>query len=128
MPVRARDLKRVAADHEKTARTEAERRAVISRAYYAAYHRCLRWEKALPHKSAERPKGGCHEQLIGRLRCPSGLCSVTVADRSVALSDLLDQQRKRRITADYQLSAVVDEQAMKEQIADTNVLFQTCGE
>lgn len=128
MPVRARDLKRMAADHEKKARTEAERRAVVSRAYYAAYHRCLRWEKDLPHKSTERPKGGCHEQLIGRLRSPSALCDEAVADRSIALSDLLEQQRRRRVDADYQLGTVIDDQTMKDQVADTDALFQTCGE
>lgn len=128
MPVRARDLKRMAIDHQQKARTEPERRAVISRGYYASYHRCLRWEEDLPHKSSARPRGGCHEQLIERLASPSPMCDDGVAERSQALSMLLDAQRGRRITADYELTEVVDDDAMEAQIKACNAVFQTCGE
>lgn len=128
MPVKARDLKRMAIDHQRKARTEAERRAVVSRGYYASYHRCLRWEEELTHKSSARPYGGCHEQLIERLAAPSPMCEDGVAERSHTLSMLLDAQRARRITADYELTEVVDEDAMKAQIEACNAVFQTCGE
>lgn len=126
MPVRTRDLKRTACDQASRARTEGDRRAAVSRAYYAAYHRCLHWEEGLPHKSAVRALGGTHEQLIRRLGAPDPRCGEDLVHRSLDLSRLLDQQRERRVDADYHLDKTIDASMMDDQIEDTCDLFRRC--
>lgn len=85
-------------------------RASISRAYYAAYHRCLEWEGNLPAlgnpaSSSGRPAGK-HQELINRLRQPhTSQCSPAQQILSIQLGDMLHQLRAQRYRADYVLTA-----------------------
>jgi hypothetical protein len=91
-------------------RDEAGVRASISRAYYAAYHRCLAWEARLPVKgNPSGPNGavvGKHQELINRLRQPDAAqCSPAQQVLSKQLGMMLQQLKAQRFRADYELSA-----------------------
>lgn len=88
--------------------SEAGVRASISRAYYAAYHRCLDWETGLPAKgNPAGPNGqvvGNHQRLINRLRNPDATqCSPAQQVLSKQLGMMLDNLKAQRFRADYQL-------------------------
>ncbi len=128
MLITAKLLRRDAEDQASTARTEARRRSAISRAYYASYHRCMRWESLLPHKSDHRTRGGVHAQLIHRLQSPHPTCGKALMDRSEALGDLLKEQRDRRVEADYVLAANMDDAAMVRQFECVQEVFEKCAD
>lgn len=83
---------------------EADRRACISRAYYAAYHDCKCWHDALPIMGALPAQGGgVHADLIGRLQNPLVRDSEQ-AKNSRRRAYMLKAMKDVRTKADYQLS------------------------
>lgn len=91
-----------------TCPSEVETRAVISRAYYAAYHRCKEWHQRLPAPGFNSgPSGGVHQQLLNQLRNPAPQCSPAQASLSRQLSYALQDLKGHRFTADYELVKLV---------------------
>ncbi|WP_423595432.1 hypothetical protein [Roseateles sp. MS654] len=105
---------------------EASRRSSISRAYYAAYHRCLAWEESLPHHGDDGGLHGLHARLIGRLLHPAASCSTRQAKRSMALAKLLNQQRGRRVAADYKLDEHVSQASVRAQLDAAKAVLLHC--
>jgi uncharacterized protein (UPF0332 family) len=128
MQTTAKHIRRDAEEMAGEALTDVSRRTVISRAYYAAYHRCSRWEGLLPHRSEHRARGGAHAQLIGRLKDPNPHCGLALMHRSEALGKLLERQFKRRVEADYELQIATDQNTMDQQLADVRHLFDNCAD
>ncbi|OWQ93813.1 hypothetical protein CDN99_05090 [Roseateles aquatilis] len=125
MAITHRDLLRLAVRQAMTP-TEPWRRSAISRAYYAAFHRCLLWEKALPHKSRVKTSGGAHKQLIDRLLAPHPACGPLVAKRSKDLGELLAVQRDRRVDADYRLKKQISATDLARQMAQAAAVLKAC--
>lgn len=123
MPIKPRELRQAAERIAVTATTEVDRRGAISRSYYAAYHRCCRWERQLPYPGAATPGGGMHAQLIARLHAPDQRCDDIVKTRSQDLAKLLEQSRERRVLADYELHETVGPDAVEQQLAATREVF-----
>jgi uncharacterized protein (UPF0332 family) len=91
---------------------ESVSRAVISRAYYAAYHAAKEFHTELPSPGSVRDGRGRHEQLVKQLLNPA----LPVTDprnlKSRQVGNLLQDLLRDRVTADYRLgSDVVDEEA-----------------
>ena len=127
MPIRPKDLRRAAERQARQAISETDRRFAISRAYYAAYHRCYRWDQQLPYPSSAPPHGGYHARLISRLEAPDARCGPDVAKRGQVLSKLMRDSRDRRVLADYLLSEVVDDSAVQVQLDATREVFEHCS-
>ncbi|WP_423598705.1 hypothetical protein [Roseateles sp. MS654] len=128
MSIEAKDLRRLAHAQAAAADDEASRRSAISRAYYAAYHRCRRWEGLLPHRGRATEPGGLHDRLIQRLSAPDDRCGADIAERSRALAELLRQELDCRVAADYHLWKEVDEQTVQQQLEATRQVFATCAD
>jgi hypothetical protein len=84
---------------------EVEGRAVVGRAYYAAFHRCEDWRSRLKYQSpVGRGNFGDHEWLIQRLKNPSLGLPKSVQALSQDLGDRLHKLKTVRTLADYRLS------------------------
>lgn len=105
---------------------EASRRAAISRAYYASYHRCLEWERSLPKLGDGVGVHGVHASLIRRLRRPHPSCDRATAKSSKDLGKWLDQQRQRRGIADYDAHVDVPVEWVHTQLASVRRLLGLC--
>ena len=90
--------------------TEVDLRNATSRAYYAAYHRCLALGQSLG-LSAEQGRG-VHRQLLDTL-----LSSTDQKVRSVA--HMLEQCRRLRVQADYEIETDFSSH-------DTHVAIKQC--
>ncbi|WP_431263039.1 hypothetical protein ACQ859_23690 [Roseateles chitinivorans] len=109
--------------------SEVATRDAISRAYYAAFHRCRAWEQSLPELgSNEGPGGGSHQELINRLKHPSRKCGEILRDRSRANGTQLEVQRDRRQLADYDLEEDVTPAVMHDQLSQVRQLLRRCDE
>lgn len=128
MAIEAHDLLRLANTYGAQASDEASRRSTISRAYYASYHRCRRWEKTLPERGRARTPGGVHDRLIQRLRYPNAQCDEEQKERSIAVSKLLEASFDRRISADYELWKCIDEKTVIQQLEATRQVFEQCAD
>jgi hypothetical protein len=106
---------------------EARRRATISRAYYAAYHRCREWARSLPFSSEPVVKAhGMHEQLIDRLANPPPSCSRERRRVARQLAAQLSALKARRVAADYKLRQYISEDEMRMQQSEAQELFACC--
>jgi len=105
---------------------EVARRTAISRAYYAAYHRCLAWEQELPALGQPMRGHGVHAQLIGRLQHPSKACSRMQSERSRAIGKRLLDQRRRRVTADYLIDDPLPERLVERQLNAAAWVLSEC--
>jgi len=92
---------------------EADGRNAVSRAYYAAYHRCL--AVAQDARLAIAESGGVHVALIQALVDP------LAPARFKSLGYMLEQCRLRRVDADYRIN-----QDFPHNLADT-VLADCAG-
>ncbi|MDH0863456.1 hypothetical protein [Mitsuaria sp. GD03876] len=128
MKVTAKLLRRDVEDLAKHASTEARRRAAVSRAYYASYHRCLRWEGLLPYKSECQAQGGVHARLIERLKWPHPFCGRALMERSESLGKLLEKQRRLRVLADYMLGSTIDGAHVEDQLQAVQQVFEHCAD
>jgi hypothetical protein len=83
---------------------EVDGRASVSRAYYAAYHRCDEWHSGLKYQSGVTRQGfGDHEWLIQRLLRPNLGNPTAVQQLSQDLGDRLRRLKGVRTLADYHL-------------------------
>jgi uncharacterized protein (UPF0332 family) len=128
MKVTAKELRQDAEILAIQTDSEARRRSAISRAYYAAYHRCKRWESLLPNRPIRPKTISVHASLIDSLNAPDPRWDVALVERSRALGALLEKQRKRRVLADYNLGQPVDKNFMEEQFVDVRKTFATCAD
>ncbi|WP_157523183.1 hypothetical protein [Mitsuaria sp. 7] len=126
-PISANELLKDAEALANGFTSEARRRSAVSRAYYAAYHRCLAWISLLPNCPQPPTCGSVHAWLIHHLRYPDPLWDEGVAKRSRALGQLMLEQRDRRVHADYDLKEPVDQKVMSEQIAGVRRTFAACA-
>ncbi|RZI62789.1 MAG: hypothetical protein EOP37_00845 [Rubrivivax sp.] len=106
---------------------EVSNRSAISRAYYAAFHRCRQWEQTLPALGRnEGPEGGSHQELINRLKHPAERCGELLKERSRQNGTQLEVQRRRRVHADYELEATVLPAAMHDQLGQARQVLERC--
>ncbi len=105
---------------------EASQRAAISRAYYAAYHRCVDWEKQLPKLGSDAGRGGVHACLVSRLAKPHDACDPLQKAKSKSISKLLNLQRKQRGIADYMLRAPVSGELVRRQLEVAKSVLRQC--
>lgn len=105
---------------------ETAQRSAISRAYYAAYHCCLAWERLLPAPGADAGSQGVHSALIARLEHPHRGCSRVEAARSKALGKLLRAQRTRRATADYKWDRPISADLVDRQLEAATRVMREC--
>lgn len=83
---------------------EVDLRAIVSRAYYAAYHRCKDWHGALHyHGSCSMAHAGEHEKLIQQLKNPSMGIPAPRQKLSRDLGKKLEALKALRVLADYRL-------------------------
>jgi uncharacterized protein (UPF0332 family) len=128
MSIKPRDLLSIARQ-QAVQETEIWRRSAISRAYYAAYHRCRLWELALPAPGSNAgPAGGIHQDLINRLSNPAPECGPELAARSRACGAQLRAQRQRRVDADYEIDAEVSQEDLRKQLDAVEQLLARCDE
>ena len=107
--------------------SEARRRSAVSRAYYAAYHRCLAWIRFLPNCPQLPTSGSVHVWLIDYLRHPDPSWDAEIAERSRALGRLMLAQRDRRVHADYEMGKPVNQKVMNDQIEGLRNAFAACA-
>jgi hypothetical protein len=94
----AQDIIEDAIDALVSLKTEARQRAVVSRAYYAAYHFLLAHTCGRPLATgATGRRGGLHRDFIAWLYKPRDPCVVIVAHK---LDTLFDD----RVQADYKIN------------------------
>lgn len=107
--------------------SEASSRSGVSRYFYAAYHRCVPWQAALPGmSSAHGYSGGTHQQLLNMLRNPDGLCSAAQKQKSRFMAAKLEALRTRRVTAEYDLSATIESGEVQAQKVQAAALLASC--
>lgn len=128
MPIEPKNLKRLAEQQADCADNEATRRSAISRAYYAAYHRCRRWERSLPYLGRASRPAGVHDRLIQRLSAADKRCGADIVARSEVLAELMQLGLIRRVAADYHLWAAMDEEVVQQQLEATRQVFATCAD
>lgn len=97
-PVDYVECARALFDHTES---EAQARAVVSRAYYGAYHAAKTYHDSLPSPGSVTNAGGSHGQLISQLRHPG--VSGKERFRSIAVGTLLMAAFAQRVNADYKL-------------------------
>ncbi|MDH0863961.1 hypothetical protein [Mitsuaria sp. GD03876] len=125
MPIDCHDLLDLAR-HLSASTNEATLRASISRGYYAAYYRCLEWERQLPKRGDDNGIHGVHACLISRLQCPHRRCSPAQARQSRAIGKQLREQRDRRTFADYEVHLPLPRQFAAFQLQSIDGLFNRC--
>ena len=87
---------------------EAGHRAVISRAYYAAYHAARIFYESLGTPIPAGGAGGVHAQLVSLLLSPPVPSTDPRHLRSRQIGYILRDLHRSRITADYQISELVE--------------------
>ncbi|ANH69909.1 hypothetical protein [Mitsuaria sp. 7] len=125
MPINSKELLQLARELAESP-TEVKRRAAISRAYYAAYHRCFDWEQKLPLAGEDQGLRGSHEALIARLRHPHERCDETAAECSRHIGERLDIQREHRVLADYKVKRMLPSRMLSEQLRLAAEVIERC--
>ncbi|MDP3761052.1 MAG: hypothetical protein Q8R01_11115 [Ramlibacter sp.] len=125
MSIRLQDLFQWAKGQHST---ETGRRAAVSRAYYAGYHKCIEWEQTLPQTGNPLGQngsthGGSHQKLINRLQQPSPNCSAAQQVLSEQLGNLLEAVRALRHRADYDLTATITLANVAQAISDVQMIL-----
>lgn len=126
--ITARDIRRDAEALNIEVLSEARRRTAVSRAYFAAYHRCRAWVSLLPEHARLPDSGSVHAGLIEFLEAPNPLWDEEVVQHALALGELMRKQRERRIHADYRLKLPLDKTMVDEQFDDVRKTFEACAE
>jgi hypothetical protein len=125
MPIKSKDLLLLATELASSP-IEVKRRAAISRAYYASYHRCIDWEGQLPQTGDPKKLKGSHESLISRLRYPDPACGTHIAACSREIGDELEIQRRNRAHADYKVKAWISTHMLDEQLQRAAKVLDLC--
>lgn len=86
---------------------EAGHRAAISRSYYAAYHAARIFHDSLGSPGSVGGEGGVHAQLVARLLIPTIPSTDPKHLISRRVGYMLRDMHRSRITADYEIDAVV---------------------
>lgn len=108
--------------HGQEPSSEALFRAVVGKAYYAAYHDSLQWHGALAAPGSLTPTGsnGTHDQLYQRLCNPNvPSAKMTSKKRAYALRAL----HGKRVVADYHLELTVSQVDSSQALADAKTIF-----
>ncbi|NYT61267.1 hypothetical protein H0A66_02850 [Alcaligenaceae bacterium] len=127
MSISERDLIDLAKASYEYAQDEVDHRSAISRAYYAAYHRCLDFHSRLPYGGKEpRGGGGVHDKLIHRLKNPT-ITNEALSAQSCELGHKLQTLKMRRNVADYRLERTVRPEESELTIREVEVLLQSTG-
>lgn len=105
-----------------TATHEGPLRAAVSRAYYAAMHNCLDWEKTqLPIPGHAPPHlHGTHNVLCARLANPDSTVPQPLKVRSKQRAYALRAFHAVRVVADYHLQESITMTDAQQAIADAN--------
>lgn len=87
------------------ASTEPDKRAIISRAYYAAFHRCREWHgtRIRYQSTFQTQNAGEHEALIQKLLHPNLGNANGQQQLSLELGQRLRDLKPLRVLADYRL-------------------------
>ncbi|WP_431049100.1 hypothetical protein [Roseateles sp. L2-2] len=125
MPINSKELLQLAQELAASP-TEVKRRAAISRAYYAAYHRCFDWEKKLPLAGEDQGLHGSHETLIARLKNPHERCDKAAAECSRRIGAQLEIQREHRSWADYKVKHHLPSRMLTEQLQLAAAVIERC--
>jgi hypothetical protein len=125
MPITSKELLQLAQELAASP-TEVKRRAAISRAYYAAYHRCFDWEKKLPLAGEDHGLHGSHAALIARLKHPHERCEEAAADCSRRVGAQLEVQREHRALADYKVKQHLPSRMLAEQLRLAADVIERC--
>lgn len=93
-------------DRDNIGEDEVTYRALASRAYYSAYHKCKSWENTLPMIGSEEGQaGGIHQKLINRLSNPAPeVRNLETRKTSKVLATMLLNLKVIRHKADYDLN------------------------
>lgn len=86
---------------------EAGHRAAISRSYYASYHAARIFHDSLASPGSEGGIGGVHAQLVARLLAPTISSTNPKHIVSRRIGYILRDMHRSRITADYEIDAIV---------------------
>jgi uncharacterized protein (UPF0332 family) len=105
---------------------EASRRAIISRAYYAAFHAAFEFHSSLPSPGSVGNANGKHAQLIAQLSSPtikSGLAAHLISRRVGAI---LGSLLAARVKADYYPDQPVSDQDVEMALFKAEDIFKQC--
>lgn len=102
---------------------EASCRAVMSRAYYAAYHHCHAFHLSLPAPGISSETGGVHEKLIHQLQYPAPETKGELRVQSKRKAQLLRALKHIRVMADYDLQTDIDDTYSSNAVAKAETLF-----
>lgn len=108
--------------HSQESSSETLFRAVVGKAYYAAYHDSLQWHGALSAPGSLEPKGsnGTHDQLYQRLKNPTVAAAKIISkQRAYVLRSL----HGKRVIADYHLDQTVSQADSSQALADAKSIF-----
>lgn len=101
----------------RSQRTEARRRTIISRAYYAAYHHLLKHPEVRGFRSARTAGKGMHTQFLDYL---SG-----AGDRNVLhAAAILRKLRELRVAADYHLDKRLAARSETQALEDAAAMIE----
>lgn len=104
---------------------ETSCRSSVSRAYYAAYHRCNDWHNSLKAPGSNvGPVGGVHQQLINRLRNPAPEVKGEERRISKLKAAWLEVLRDKRHKADYKLDGNCERADALQACADAKNLLE----
>ncbi len=121
MSVSTADLMGLANSLQTGSIDEVQQRAVVGRAYYAAYHDCHAWHAALPSPGSAGIDGGVHTRLVSALTNPTVLGAD--ATRSKMRGYRLKALKVLRTKADYALADTLTEAEAKQSIADAEAVI-----
>ncbi len=108
-----------------TAGVEAQVRAAISRAYYAAYHDCVEWYDALPAKGrlpSDYTGNGMHVEFATRLQNPDSSLAALVQEASRKRGVALRKLHGDRVIADYRLKKAVLPMQARSALSDARAI------
>lgn len=108
---------------------ESDSRTCISRAYYAAYHSCLKLASKIQRYQPTPKDAGSHEALIRELtNYPAAEYGSDIARKIKSVGHILAQLKKHRVQADYFLEAEIDKQLPQEAITMSERILEKVGE
>lgn len=107
MSVKDIDLLEFAVELSSTAKCEASYRNIVSKAYYAVYHKADNFHKALPTPGTNAREAGVHSTLAERLCSPTVSCA-ELAKKSKIAGYICRDLHMKRVDADYKLDLSIN--------------------
>ncbi|MGR5294783.1 hypothetical protein ACPV5U_08755 [Vibrio mediterranei] len=125
MPVKPEEFLSVAENFHKNNPTEIEVRCIVSRSYYAMYHKAL---SVLDKEPRTYHSKGCHGSLVEYLKQDVGTDEPDKdAMKLRQVSYILEQERANRVRADYHLDDVVTVEQAGDSIQAANRCIELCA-